>query len=306
MNKSAVFAMLPPFYDHPLYGNVKIYLKKIEEEFSISVKKYSYLRSAFDHDVFVINNELVFRFPRTEVVRKRLQTEIDFLNFFKDKTSVNIPHYVYISKQGDFAGYRKIPGKILTPSAFKTESKQNKEKIIHQLVIFINQFHSIDLAQFETFHPKKRKDFIEIEERIEQQLKEKLFRKLSKHEISTIKNFYEESKQYLNQIPTCPIHGDLYAYNVVWDKQTCQVGIIDFSDILLGDAASDFEVFYDYGVEYVQKAYEQYRGQKDENFLKRAEIYYKVHAIYTLLSSLLGARIEFDYVHKRFRQKFNL
>ena len=180
--------------------------------------------------------------------------------------------------------------------------------MVNELVEFINVFHHINTNEFETYKPARREDFIEAEKRIEKELKHRLFPKLSKKEVDIIKSFYKESKEYLQKIQhLTPIHGDLYAWNIIWDKKTAKPGVIDFSDYMLSDPARDFEVFYDYGAEYAEMAYEQYKGKKDKEFLKRAEIYYKTHGIYTLLSSLLGARISFNYAYKYyFKKKFNL
>lgn len=300
-----VFAMLPPFYEQPLYQKVSEYLDKIEKEFFIKVKKYSYIKSAFDHDVFIINGKIVFRFPRTEIVKKRLRGEIDLLNFLKDKVKINIPHYSYIAKDFQFAGYNMIPGKILSPSAFKSLSNKNKAKVIDELMKFINSFHRINLDEFKKFNPRAREDFIDAEKKVERDLEEKLFPKLSDEEVKVIKNFSEEAREYLRNIPNvCATHGDLYAYNTLWDKDTLRIGVIDFSDILIGDPAKDFEVFIDYGSASLERAYDNYKGLKDDNFLKRVYIYYKIHTIYTLLSSLLGARISYDYAYSRFRERF--
>lgn len=300
--------MLPPFYDTPLYKDVNIYLSRIVEEFPIKIKKYSYKRYAFGNDVFIINDTVVFRFPRTEQAINHLKYEIDFLKFLKDRVKINIPNYSYVSKNGDFAGYYKISGKILTPSTFKHLSKKNKEKVVNQLIQFVSDFHRIKLNDFAKYKPGKRDDFIPIEKKIEDELKNKLFPKLSKKEVETVRNFYKESKKYLRNIPSaCAIHGDLYAYNVIWDKDKSETGVIDFSDYMIGDPARDFEVFYDYGSKYAEIAYKKYEGRKDKDFLQRAQIYYKVHGIYTLLSSLLGARISFDYAYSHFfKEKFNL
>lgn len=307
MSNSALFAMLPPFYDEPPHKNAKWYLNRIEEEFQITVKKYRYLKWAFDNDVFIINDQIVFRFPRTESAEKLLNSEIKFLDYLREKTVINMPEYRYFANSSNFAGYKIIPGKILTTSVFKNLNKSNKEAAVNQLIQFVNDFHKLKLRDFTKFKPSKREEFIADERRIEAELKEKLFPKLSKQEVTAIKNFYSDSKAYLKNIPSlCATHGDLYAYNVLWDKDKSKIGIIDFSNILLGDPAKDFEVFYDYGNIYAEMAYKQYEGKKDGEFLKRAEIYYRVHSIYTLLSSLLGALISFDYAHARFRHRFGL
>lgn len=305
-----LFTVLSPFYDPSPYKDVNICLRKIEEEFSISIKKYSYLRWAFDNDVFIINDHLVFRFPRSQRSKDHLKYEIEFLNFLddEDKVRVKIPKYTYISKNIDFAGYEKISGKILSPSAFKVLNKDDKEKVANQLIDFINNIHNLPLETFIKYKPRTKEYFIPVEKRIENELEKKLFPKLSKKDVYLIKQFYIDSKRLLQNTPNnLPIHGDLYPYNVIWNNDTSKIGIIDFSDIEIGDPASDFEVFYDYGEPYINMAYEKYTGPKDENFLKRAGIYYKVHGIYTLLSSLLGAKISFDYAYKYFfKKKFNL
>jgi len=170
MSDTALFAMLPPFYDVPPHDNVGWYLKRIQEEHRIRIEKYRYLKWAFDNDVFIINNEAVFRFPRTEKVRSNLKYEIEFLNFLDGKVRTSIPKYSYVSESGDFAGYNIIPGKTLTAAAFKTLSRSNKEKAISQLIAFMNVFHSIGLGDFAKFKPRRREAFIDDEKKVEAEL----------------------------------------------------------------------------------------------------------------------------------------
>ena len=303
-----LFTLLPPFYDNPPHKDVKWYLKKIEEEFAIEVRKYQYLKWAFDNDVFIINDEFVIRFPRTLKTRQHLKYEIEFLNFLQSKFDVDFPKYFFRSPDYSFAVYKLIPGQTLTSTLFKSLNKSNKELVVVQLIDFINKFHEIKPSQLKKFHPHIKDEYVDIEAKVEKKLTEKLFPKLSKKDVEIIQNFYNEAKTLLVTAPSnCSTHGDLYAYNVFWDKNRLKLGIIDFGDILIGDPARDFEVFYDYGKEYAEIAYEKYTGKKDPGFLNRAEIYYKAHGIYTLLSSLLGAQISFDYAYKFFfKKKFNL
>lgn len=305
--KQSIFSLLPPFYVQPLYDDVQIYLKQIEEEFPIKIKAYRYFKDAFDHDVFVINKEIVFRFPRTESESRVLQNEIEFLKFLKDKVDISIPQYKYFAKKHDFAGYTYILGSWLTASTFESLSKTKKTQVIEQLINFVNVIHKIDLNTFSKYEPRVRKDFITDEKQVEKELADKLFPKLPSDEVQLIKDFYIDAKNYFVDISSiCATHGDLYAYNTIFDKKSGKLGVIDFSDLLIGDPAKDFEVFYDYGPEYAQMAYQQYVGVKDKNFLKRGEIYYKLHAIYTLLSSQLGSLMTFNHAYKRFKQKFGL
>lgn len=308
MNNLPLFTLLPPFYDPSPFKDPKIYLKQIEQEFEIKVKKYKYFKWAFGNDVFLINDLYIFRFPRTEGLKKHFKYEIDLLEYLKNKVSIPIPNYTFISKNLDFGGYEGIPWSTLTPSAFKKLSKVKKERIVKDLVTFLNVLHSREIKTFKKFDPISREYFIPIEQRIEKELKEKLFPKLTKGEVQLIEGFYKESKELLTNIPNfTPIHGDFYVYNIVWDNSTSKVGVIDFDDAMIADPARDFEVFCDFGENYIQMAYDMYTGPKDPQFLNRAENYYKMHGIYTLLSSLLGAMISYDYAYKYFfKEKFDL
>lgn len=303
----AVFTLLPPFYEKSPFSDANLFLERIEQEFSLLIERYAYLKDAFDHDVFIVNEEIVFRFPRTKRDTEYLPYEIAFLKDLKGKVNIDLPDYSFLSKSGDFAGYKIIPGTILAPWIFKNLSQKEKEAAVTQLIEFINAFHHLDLHDFAQYQPRERNDFLAVEQRIEKALVEKLFPKLKSNEVALIKDFYKEAHECFQDIPNrCATHGDLYAFNVLWDRDTSHIGVIDFSDLLIGDPAKDFEVFYDYGPTYAEMAYEKYAGPKDQCFLRRAETYYKLHAIYTLLSSQLGALITFEHAHLRFRQKFHL
>lgn len=303
----APIPLLPPFYEDPRHADAAYYLRRIEEEFNLCIERYSYVMDAFDHDVFIVNDEIVFRFPRTGDDQKHLSLEIEFLDKFGPSFGPNTPQYTFMSKNGDFAGYQMIPRYVLSPWEFKKLGEKQKRGVVEQLSSFLGDLHCMNVDTFRPYERRRNGDFAAIEELVQSKLVERLFPRLNAQEIDTIENFYESLRHVFGTVPTtCPTHGDLYAFNVIWDEIAHKVGVIDFSDLVIGDPANDFEVFFDYGDEYAELAYETYVGPKDAQFLERAEAYYRLHAIYTLLSSQLGARITFQHSRMRFRQKFSL
>lgn len=301
------FTLLPPFYDESPHLSSRPLLNRIRDEFGIPIKSHSWKKSAFDCDVIIVNKAIVFRFPRTEEVKKRLRHEIELLAFLKGKTKVMIPNYSYISKDGDFAGYKLIEGSILRPSGFNRLSRVHKKRVIARLTGFINYFHSIPVQDFKRFRPRQKIDFLKDERRVSRELGKTLFPHLSKKEIETIKTHYQKARKLLRtQRSVCALHGDFYRENVIWNRAKAQVGVIDFTDSLIGDPAKDFEVFFDYGEEVAREAYEIYEGPKDDFFMERAEMYYKTHGVYTLLSTFHGARLNFEWALEYFREKFGL
>lgn len=291
--------MLPPFYDQPIYADIGLYLDQIETEFKIKIHNYEYPVSAFDFDVIIANRELVFRFPRKKETRKKLEQEIAFLDFLAPRVRARVPRYIFISSRNGFAGYQLISGELFEPGVFAQLPEPDQVLVVDQLVDFINALHALKLGEFETFSPRRREDFVDVELRIEDALEHKLFPLLPDEDVQNIQAFYSKAKGELTYIPhLVATHGDLYAYNVLWDQDTKQLGVIDFTDILIGDPAKDFEVFFDFGDALVQRAYEGYQGPKDNSFIRRAEFYYRVHGIYTLLSTQFGARLSFQDAYR--------
>lgn len=307
MSKQALFTLLPGYYEPSKIKDSSVFLKRIEQEFGINVKKFKWLKWPFDFDVLIINDQLIFRFAKTDDAVNRLNNEMNFLNTYQSQFNLPVPNYKYFSKDGDFAGYELIPGTNLTTSGFKNLSKFDQEEVVKKLINFVNVFHSIETKDLKKFSPHTKSEYVDIEKQVEKDMEKKLFPKLSKVDVDLIKNFYKQSKNYLINAPdNCSLHGDLYCWNVLYDKKEKRVGVIDFTDLLIGDPARDFEVFYDYGEEAAQLAYSLYTGKKDPDFLKRAKIYYQGHGIYSLFSTLNGALMDFDYAYKNhFKRKFS-
>ena len=57
-------------------------------------------------------------------------------------------------------------------------------------------------------------------------------------------------------------------------------GVIDFSDKKIDDPARDFTELWDYGSDFVNEVYKNYKGSKDKNFLKELETHLHITSIY--------------------------
>ena len=51
----------------------------------ISIKSSHFITDGWDHYVLLINNDIIFRFPKTDEYRKIFLQEINFLQFIQDK-----------------------------------------------------------------------------------------------------------------------------------------------------------------------------------------------------------------------------
>src|SRR5476651_1776575 len=110
-------------------------LGRIKEAFpDISWSKYQYLDEGWDHEVIILDDKLVFRFPNDPEYLKLLKTEIKVLHDLQPLvSSVNIPNYSYMASNYLFAGYQFLEGHTLTLAYFDTLSATDHAVIAKKL-----------------------------------------------------------------------------------------------------------------------------------------------------------------------------
>jgi len=75
------------------------------------------------NDALIVNDESIFRFPKTIREATKLVTEIALLRSLQSRVTLPIPDPVYQSKEGTsigqvFMGYHMLPGQPLWPETF--------------------------------------------------------------------------------------------------------------------------------------------------------------------------------------------
>lgn len=113
---------------------------------------------------------------------------------------------------------------------------------------------------------------------------------ISAEEMAAVREIFAEVDALLrrpNQ-QRCLTHGDLFSTHVLWDPKG-GVGVIDFSDMTVGDPALDYAHFSDVSPELAgmvldaaQHAGAPLQGERDE-LLRRAEIYKKWDNVFLLI-----------------------
>lgn len=224
--------------------------------------------NGWDHLVFIINHEWVFRFPRTAEFTQRVEQEQKLLHYLYNRTrmsKIQIPQYQLLHSQNNqVVGcyYRMIPGTPLTPTLLKYMNYQTRNNIAKQLGTFLRNLHTsnIDFLQalgFRTLHTRGYwenqfrdiKDFIlpllTVDERL--------------HVIDIFQTYLSEDNY--NHVQKTLVHGDLSFTHILYSpKQQVVTGIIDFGDAQLTDPAYDFSgLYWDYGKEFVQEVLINYK-----------------------------------------------
>ena len=281
------------------------FLRRIQAEFpDLRWTSHRYLPHGWDHAVVLLDEALVFRAPRAQAYRDALADEVRLLRYLQPRVDVGIPDYTYQSADGSFAGYPLLPGRELDVDSFRELSANQRERIADQLAAFLSAVHEIPRSiarKFGVSEPDPRKDLDDLRRDTEALV----LPRLAPHEVPVVQAFLTEMAAESRTVhPKTLIHGDLSGEHILWDAETQQVNIIDFSDRSIGDPALDFAYLHAYGDEFIEQVLERYRGSKDEGTRRRARLYFRRGALETMAHSLQGYPCTFEEGYAEFLARF--
>lgn len=289
--------------DHPQHKNHQAagLLKEVAAAFpELHWTTYKYIDEGWDHQVIILDDALVFRFPTDSEYQQKLQTEIEILAYLKDRVTIAIPDYTYVSPQRTWGGYQKIAGMQLSEERFTALPPSDQNEIAHQLAAFLSAIHTQDTTQpvFQKVSASyMAADQKEVKDRIETDLKHHI----SPEDLNVVTKIMREIDGLIQQrLPRVFIHNDVYSRHLLWDDTKGQLGIIDFSDMSLDDPAIDFAELHEYGFDFVASVYDQYTGPKDETFINRAWLYQKWIAVYMMTDHFENHKTSFNEARKTF------
>jgi len=132
------------------------------------------------NDVVIINEELVFRFPKHEYASKHLSDEINLLRLLQPYITLQIPEPLYHNQ--DVLAYRLIPGETLRRDMLLKLSEDDKQAVADQLAQFLKELHGVPVQQIAAEIPRadalmKFEGWVNVYERI----REKVFHLLLGH-----------------------------------------------------------------------------------------------------------------------------
>ncbi len=234
----------------------------------------------WDNCVFIINNEIIFRFPRDPEAARRLDLERRLLPELQKVTNIPIPQFEFVSSDCPeikrlFVGYRMIKGVPLTPALLRQlHSEALIQKIAAQIAEFLSSLHSfpVEKALELGVSSNQKKERILT---FYQEIKRKVFPFLKHQEQEWTRNLFKSflnNEQFFQYSPVL-LHGDFSSDHILFDKDQEKIGIIDFGDISIGDPACDFPCLVDYGTMFVQWVLAKYLGNIDSTFLQRRTFY---------------------------------
>ncbi|WP_246020240.1 aminoglycoside phosphotransferase family protein [Lysinibacillus telephonicus] len=226
---------------------------------------------------YLINHELVFRFPKDKDGAIDIKKEIKALLYLKKHISLNIPEFIYCGKQDNgypFVGYRLLTGEPMNEQLFCSLPSETKEKISYQIAEFIDQVCSFSIEQAKSLNIPE-KNFYQYYLDIFNEVKEKAFNKINQDMQTYISFRFEKYLKNKNHFRYSPkvLYADLSMDHLLFDQKRQELtGIIDFGDMKIGDP--DYEYLYlleEFGELFTKNVMEH---RKEENIQHKFEKLY--------------------------------
>lgn len=262
----------------------KHFLDEIKKEFpNLKWTKVEEVKRGMDHHVFLLDNKIIFRFPKEEWYGKAFKNEIALMKLLDTKLTTNVPVYKYISKNQRFGGYELVPGKDLERN--KLTLQKNLISIAKGTAQFLNELHAIKLSELKKLKLGNRVVLKEYK-RFHRDVEKYLFHKLDPKQKMIVQDFFDRLKKVLKQrTPKVLVHGDLsFDHILLKPDLKSVVGIIDFSDRSLSDTARDFTFFW-HDKKFVNEVFKHYKF-KDDTLLERSKIYFQGSALWEAVSAI--------------------
>ena len=199
-----------------------------------------------NNDIIVVNENLIFRFPRYEGGITPLQREVGLLRALQDRVPVAIPNPTYTSFTPRivgrvFMGYRLIDGVPLQRETLATLDHTGARALIAQLADFLRCLHHVPP---EEALPGERESiplmarWEDVYARIRQRLFPHMRPAARAWTVEHFETFLRDPRH--RRITPVLVHGDFGGGNILYDAhQHALTGVIDFGSAGLDDPAVD-------------------------------------------------------------------
>jgi len=230
-----------------------VYLQKIKAIFpTLAISSLRQNTDGLVNDVLIVNEELVFRFPRNRDWGKKLfANELKVIELARKYVELPLPVFEY--RADDLAVYRFIKGDALRREDVLKLPAAGQDEIAHTLAVFLKQLHEIPIEEIEQAGivpsdvNRRRETWLKLFENVQKEL----FPLMMPHVRETVEEHFAPlfaNAQFMNYEPQL-INGDIVPYHIIFDREKAKInGVIDFGTAGTGDPAADFScIIYNYG-----------------------------------------------------------
>jgi aminoglycoside 2''-phosphotransferase len=261
--------------------------QRIEREHEgLRIESSRFLGEGWNSQVYLVNDELVFRFPKRRENWEEMRREIAFLTFAADHLSLAVPRYIIAAPESTaakcgYAVYQYLPGHELD---LRTLTQKQQDAAAETLATFLRELHQLKLSpQIEALLPTE--DARHNAEEYLQAAIEEIIPQLTASEAESLLALFEGYLSGPENFTFQPavLHADLSGDHILTEGGAV-VAVIDFGDLNLGDPDYDFMYLFDhFGEEFALSVARRYGHSDLEGLPSKLRYYAAVDHIGTIL-----------------------
>ncbi len=225
------------------------------------IEEITYIDHGHDNVVVIVNQTLVFRFPRNDRAARRLTFEIALLQYLEGKLSVlPTPKVIEVSTDPLYVVTNYFEGEHLHQSQIEELSDEEQTEIGNQLAEFIHQFSTVITGDYMQ-RLRKEAGLIGMEETWPEYFNRLFARNpLPNEQLQPIVDHYYQ--QWVAYIQTekggFAIHDDLHPANILFSGTSISA-ILDFGDANVGTAEEEMRGLYRMGEQVLRATIARYK-----------------------------------------------
>lgn len=207
------------------------------------------LGEGWDNTAYLVNESLVFRFPRRDVAVGLIETECRLLPRLRPQLPVAVPSPTWKGSPEPrypwpFSGYRMLPGRTADRAELDDASRAALARPLGQ---FLATLHAMaaEAAWGLPLDTLGRLDGAKLAGRVRASL-EVLHRDEVVGGPKSWREIADEAAALRAGSDLRVVHGDLYARHLILDDANRLSGVIDWGDVHLGDPAVDLSVAWSF------------------------------------------------------------
>lgn len=242
------------------------------------------------NDIVVVNDEMIFRFPRRSETIPAFLREMKLLSKLQPVLPLPVPNPIFHGGQTTelgkvFMGYARIPGRPLDVEALETHADEALlATMAGQLAGFLEALHwlgpastGLDLPQMNM--PAWTRTFFE-------EVRKNLFFYMREEACKGVSDTFEAyfGQEHLHAYQPCLVHGDFGGSNILYDGHGIS-GVLDFTGACYSDPALDMASVSTYSEAFFARICEFYR--MDDSMCERAKFY---RSLFGLEEAMYGWR----------------
>lgn len=274
------------------------YLQQISARYpNLEIKSVHLVDKGEFNDILIVNEELIFRFPRSVDGIERLKVEIAILNAIQERIPLAVPNPSFVSEDMQtvgavFMGYPLIPGEPLKDHLETLKRSGGCEEMAMQLSLFLKELHNFPVEIIGADLP--------ICDRGRRAYLPKMYEDVRQHLYSYIRSdardlitdqfdsFLGDSNNF--NYTRAIKHGDIGPGNILFNSEVQAIsGVIDFGSAGLDDPAIDLGLVALWGEDELGESFvEQFNEGYNitESLLRRVQFFKMMIALWVALGGV--------------------